>query len=177
MALNTRQEQFKNNLLKGMGHQEAYEAVDGYKATGKVAAAAATRLLNNVNFKAVYEREKEKAANAAVVTKERVLREDCRIAYSDIGQIFDGDTTIAPSKLPEDIRRAISSFEIKEKVVDEKTTERTYRYRFWDKGKALERLGRHLGIFERDNEQSRPLVMLGERMARANERVSETADE
>jgi hypothetical protein len=33
------------------------------------------------------------------------------------------------------------------------------------------------GLYAKDNEQSRPLVMLGERMARANERVSETADE
>lgn len=155
--LNPRQEQFKNNLLKGMGEREAYESVEGFVAKGKAAAANASRLLRNANFAAEYDKARKRAANRAEATKARIIKEECRIAYSDIGELFNGTTTIAPGDLPEDVRRAISGIEIKDRVIvgndDEQVVERTYKYKFWDKGRALERMEKHLGMFEKDNKQ------------------------
>lgn len=160
--LNPRQEQFKNNLLKGMGEQDAYEAVDGYTAKGKVAAAAASRLLKNVKFAAEYNKAKEKAANRAVLSKERVLREDCRIAYSDVGELFNGPILIAPADLPEDVRRAIASVKVTERSFGDDETIKTYEYKFWDKGRSIDRLERHLGLFEKDNEQKKPEIIVAD---------------
>ena len=95
----------------------------------------------------------ERLAWKAEVKAERILREEGTIAFSDIAKIFNGKTLISPDKLPEDVRRSISS--IKQTVRTDKNlaTETTYEYRFWDKGRALERLSKHLGLYKEDNEQ------------------------
>ena len=131
-----------------MNQREAYENA-GFKARGKTARAAASRLLANVNFRKHYERSRKRAENKAEATQTRVLKEECRIAYSDIAGIFDGPTLIPPGDIPEDVRRAISLVKVKTRthdMGDDKETETTYEYKLWDKGAALNRLEKHLGM-------------------------------
>lgn len=162
MALTPQQEIFKNNLLKGMGQQEAYLAVPGYTNNPKAAESGASRLLLNDKFRKEYDAALERAANKAEATKERVLREECRLAYSDLRRLFVGETIIAPHELPEDVARSVSSVEVVERINisndEEITKERRYKYRFWDKGKSLERLSKHLGLYEKDNTQKAPKI-------------------
>lgn len=151
--MNPRWEVFKNNLLSGMGKQEAYEAVPGYKARGIAAATSASNLLKNPKFLKTFRKDLDRLKTKALITKDRVLKEERCIAYSDIGQIFNGEITIPPNELPEDVRRAVSACEIIEKEDPDGNIERRFKYKFWNKGQALDRLERHLGLFEKDNEQ------------------------
>jgi hypothetical protein len=56
--------------------------------------------------------------------------------------------------LPEDVQRAISGLEI----IQEANGQVKYKYKFWDKGRSLERLEKYLGMFEKDNLQSAPKI-------------------
>jgi phage terminase small subunit len=145
------QRAFFNNLLskKYKTQAEAYIAA-GYKARGRAAETNASRLLSNAKFKAHYDKAMAKAAETTDINAERVLREEGRIAFADIAEIFDKGTLISPSELPEDIRRAISGVEIIERFSpgEKKWKEVKYKYRFWDKGRSLERLGKHLKLYK-----------------------------
>lgn len=56
---------------------------------------------------------------ADAIDPNRVLREVGRLAYSDIGDMFDENGKLLPvKKLPEDIRRAIKSIEVVRGNVD-----------------------------------------------------------
>jgi len=147
---------YLNNLLKGMGQTDAYVKA-GYSNNPRTVKTNASRLLANANFAKYYNKAKQRAANKAEATQARILREECRLAYSDLRQIFDGDTTIPPDKLPEDVARAIGGVEITERVImgndGEELMERKYKYKFWDKGRALERISKHLGMYKEHNDQ------------------------
>jgi len=147
--LNVNQQLFMANLLKGMDAKRAYEAVPGYKATGKAAESASSRLCKLPYFQHHYQKALDKIADKASATKERVVREECRIAYSDLRQLFNGESLLRPDQLPGDIARAVSSF----KEIHRADGAIVYEYRFWDKGRALERISKHLGMYEKDNQQ------------------------
>jgi phage terminase small subunit len=61
------------------------------------------------------------------------------------------------SDIPEDARRAIAGIEIVEEFEgsgkDREQIGYTKKIKFWDKPKALENLGKHLGIYLEDNKQ------------------------
>lgn len=69
----------------------------------------------------------------------RLLREECKIAFSDVADLFDaeGNWIKDPTKLPEHIRGAIAGLDVIENNRDKTTT---YKYKLWDKGRALDRL-------------------------------------
>lgn len=150
--LNRLQRRFLNNLLskKYKTQAEAYIAA-GYKSKGKAAENNAARLIANDRFKAEYDKAMAEAAEKTNINAQRVLKEEGRIAFADLGDIFVEETPLPPSELPEDIRRAISGIEIIEKYTPgsgEKKKEVKYKYRFWDKGKALERLGKYFKLYQ-----------------------------
>ncbi len=79
------------------------------------------------------------------ITQERVLEEEARLAFVDIESMFDDKGNLLPvNKIPEDARRAIAGVEVIEGVVKGETK---FKYRLWDKGRALERISKHLGIY------------------------------
>ena len=89
------------------------------------------------------------------VTRERVLREQARIAFADPGQMLDEDGDLLPlHEMPEDIRRAISGMDYE--LVRDKNGNidgKTIKPRMHSKSKALNDLMRNLGLFEKDNRQ------------------------
>lgn len=91
----------------------------------------------------------------------RVLDEESRLAFSDIASLFHQDSweLIPPSELPQDVRASISSIQIVRRTIPrgelEPIEETTYKYSFWDKGRSLERLSKHLGLYEQDNAQKK----------------------
>lgn len=88
----------------------------------------------------------------------RVLTEEQRIAYIDPIEFFDPETHRPRhmEELSEDARRAIKSFKVR--VYPDGSTE--YSYKLWNKGASIERLSRHLGLYERDNQQKAKPVLL-----------------
>ena len=78
-----------------------------------------------------------------------MLRELLRLAMTDIGQALNADGTLKPiHEIPEDVRRAISGFEVEELDGDEGPTGRVRKVKFWDKKGSLDSLMRHLGLFK-----------------------------
>ena len=95
------------------------------------------------------------------ITQERILKEESCLAYSDLEGLLDKDgSMIPPHEIPEELRRAISSVEIIERWIkgkdDEMEKEIKYKYRFWDKGRALERISRHLGMYPLPGSKEHP---------------------
>ena len=101
---------------------------------------------------------KEWRAQVALDTQislKRVMLEETCIAYYDPVDLFTKEgTMLSPDQLPERIRRAISSIEVIELPSRNGDVKQyKYKYRFWDKGKSLERISKHLGLYEKDNLQ------------------------
>ena len=167
------QRSFCNEYLK----QKDKNATQAYKAayprvkSENGAAASATRLLKDARVQNYIDYRIQQAADKVEISVSRVLREEGRIAFSDLRQIFNGETTISPDRLPDDIARAVSSIKINERSDSEGNKTITYAYRLWDKGRSLERIARHLGMFaEEDKGLKDGLIKLGERLAQAIER-------
>jgi len=114
-----------------------------------------------------------KAERRSEITTDRVLKEESYLSFVDTGELYDKNGFFKPiPDLPAHIRRAISSFKAtelyalakpcphcgKHPPVGPRGGKRSvrlykYEYKFWDKGKSLERISRYLGLYEKDNQQ------------------------
>lgn len=122
----------------------------------KTAKVIATQNLSKLYIKNEIEKQQLKLQEKTEITQERVLQEEKCLAFSDPAELFELKTgTIkAPYELPEELRRAISIVEITESFDKDGIPTKTYKYRFWDKGKSLERISKHLGLYEKDNKRT-----------------------
>lgn len=82
------------------------------------------------------------------ITQRKVLGELARIGFVDIGSITDDDGDILPlHKISVDTRRAISSYKVKRSTFGEDGESVEREVRFESKSGALEKLGKHAGLF------------------------------
>ena len=146
--LTKRQEQFcKEFLIDLNATQAAIRA--GYAKLN--AHTEGSRQLANVKVQQKIQELMDARSKRVEITADDVLRELLLIAKSDIGDMLDDDgQLLTPNKMPEGIRRAISSIDITEEK-DERGNVWGYtkKFKLWDKTKALDLLGRHLKLFER----------------------------
>ena len=116
----------------------------GYSA--KTAYSQGQRLLKNDEVQARIAELQAERASRTEVTMDRVVLELSRIAFSDARKVFrwgpDGVTLIDSDDLSDDDAATIA--EVSETTSESGGTIRGKRY---DKVKALELLGRHLGMF------------------------------
>jgi phage terminase small subunit len=120
----------------------------GYSA--KTAKSQGQRLLTNVDIAAAIAAAKAERSGRMMITAERVLTELARLAFIDIGQIFNDDGSMKPlSEMEEDARRAIVGLEVSE-IRDNDGVVIGYikKIKLADKLSALEKLGKHLGLFD-----------------------------
>lgn len=86
------------------------------------------------------------ASELSILNSARVLDEIAMLAHSDVSGIMHPDGRVKlPHELDAVTRAAVASFEID-------ATGRI-KYRFWDKNAAIEKACKHLGLFEKDNNQ------------------------
>jgi len=77
----------------------------------------------------------------------RTLREVARVAYGDIGRLFDAEGRLIPlADLDEDVHAVIAS-------IEQWPDGTPKRIKLWPKIEALEMAMRHAGLFELDNRQ------------------------
>ena len=89
---------------------------------------------------------------------ERIVQEAARVGISDIGDLFDADGHVIPTHLlPRDIRKAISGIKVQhikvdvevqedgERVTTITATTQTTEFKFWDKLRGLELVGKTQG--------------------------------
>lgn len=111
------------------------------------ATSLASRLLRKDKVAAYISKKLKEIENHTRIERDRILKEESRIAYSDIRKLFpDGDF----DDLPDDIALAVSSIEIEDKTVQDingnPVTTRKTKFRLWDKGRALGRSESVLGM-------------------------------
>lgn len=88
-----------------------------------------------------------------------VLKELKTIVNSDVKDFVNEQNEVVSIKnLPSHKTRAISSISVTKRYNMFGEEEITTKLSFWDKNAALEKLGKHFGIFEIDNSQRRPVI-------------------
>ncbi len=141
---NHRQQLFVHEYLVDVnGAAAAVRA--GYSKKGADVRAAI--LMKKPEIRAAIDAAMAKKVERVEATVERVLEEMTRLAFYDITAVFDvqnGKITLRdPTKLPEDLRRAIVG--IKPVQIGETLQ---YECKFADKQRALDSLARHLQMFK-----------------------------
>lgn len=82
------------------------------------------------------------------ITQDKVLHELARIAFLDLAKIYDEDGRIkCPKDMEEEVRRAIGGLDLTEQFHRGEKVGETTKVRFNDKLRALELIGKHLGMF------------------------------
>ena len=138
--------------------------VNGHKGTAAAKAAGytndhsaqvvASRFLAELTASGELAAAARQRAEAAELDTVRTLRELARIAYADIGKLFDADGVLIPiAELDEDTRAIIAS-------IDLGPDGKPKRIKLWSKIEALDKAMRHAGLYERDNDQCRPNLAL-----------------
>lgn len=128
----------------------------GYKP--KTARSQGQRLLTNVNIQQYLQQLMDERSERTEITADRVLKELAAIAFSDRTELAQvgkhGEVNFTPTEqLPDEIKKIIAGIE-NGKYGTKVTT--------YDKVKALELLGKHLGLFTSGADNSAALEKLDE---------------
>lgn len=104
---------------------------------------------------------------ATGITQKKVLEEYAKVAFLDIRRFYTTDGALKPiNELDDESAGALACVEVYEERIsdvdaDENVTAgMTKKIKTYDKVKALDSLARHLGLFGKDNEQSKPIVQI-----------------
>ena len=148
-----RRTQFCEEYLANGHKASAAAAAVGY-VEGRSARSAGHKFVKEAMASGELAAMARQRAEAAELETVRTLREVARLAYADIGRLFDADGMLVPlADLDEDTRAAIASVELWPDGTPKKI-------KFWSKIEALDMAMRHAGLFERDNDQLRPNLAL-----------------
>lgn len=137
---NKRHERFCQEFLIDLNATQAYIRC-GYKA--KDCASMSSRLMTNAKVRARIDELKATRSARTGVNQDRVIRELARVAFLDPTLLANMNNATISEDASEDDRAAISSVKVKSGA---DWTEREVK--FADKLKALELLGKHLGMFQ-----------------------------
>lgn len=153
--LNEKQKRFGDEYIIDLNATAAYIRA-GYSEKG--ASVSAFKLLANTNLQKYIQEQRQVLQEATGVTKERVIKELAKIGFSNIKDFLKADNEVVDlSELDEDILAPVES--IKKIVTDFEGGQKTsVQFKLYDKISALEKLGRHLGIFEIDNSQRKAAI-------------------
>ena len=141
--LTPKQQRFVDEYLIDLNaNQAAIRA--GYSP--KTAVPTASRLLTYVNIaQAIKEASKKQQARTGI-TADWVLKETHRLASFDPRKLFDENGALRPiHTLDDETAACIGGVEIDRFG--------SVKVKVWDKNSALEKLYKHLGLFEKDNKQ------------------------
>lgn len=156
-GITDKQERFCQEYLIDLNATQAAIRA-GYSAE-KGAGQFARRLMENPRIQARISALKRQTHMATLITREMVLKEIARIAFFDIRKLVDADGK--PKRLHEldaDTAAALSGLDIA-KIGNTVTGEgEVLKFKVSDKNAALEKLAKHLGLFELDNSQSQPKI-------------------
>jgi len=156
--LTPKQARFVDEYLKDLNATQAAIRA-GY--SNKAPEVAGSILLSNYKVQQAVQKGRDKLQAKAEVTQEWVLERYKRLIEFHLDDIYDEEGNLKPlSQIPKNALYAIQSFKnMKSKSTStskqgEKTTEMFLQdIKFPNKRETLDSLARHLGMFEKDNEQ------------------------
>lgn len=162
--LTDKQEQFVQELIKGKSQREAYKtAYNCSKMKDKTIDVKASELFNNgkvtVRYNELHDRLMQEAEDECIVSAKEVLRELKRIGFADIKDFLSFRTAKTVVGHDKETGEPIIDFTpiielIDSEVVDGKAIQEvsinskgTFSFKLHDKMAALDKLGKHLGMF------------------------------
>lgn len=131
--------------------------------TPESAGTLASRLLGKVEVQQAIAEARERTMSKLEITRERILQEAARLAFFDPRRMFRPDgSPLNITELDDDTAACIVGLEVLEewdgRGEDRVLVGHVKRYKVADKNPAIERLFKHLGLFEKDNDQkAKPL--------------------
>ena len=160
MKLTGQQEKFAVGVASGKTQADAYR--EAYPKAKKwkddAVYVEASRLLDNPKVSLRLKELRERIAGLGIASAERTLLEATRIALFDPRNLFFDDGTPKPiTALDDDTAAALAGLDVVEEFEgsgdDRKFVGYTKKYKVADKNSALEKLFKHHGLYERDNQQ------------------------
>lgn len=147
MALTAKQKIFADEYLIDLNATRAYKVAYPKVKKDETAKAAASRMLTNVNVGTYVEKRMKDREKRTEITQDMVLKELAKIGFADVTDfvsIEDKGTYKAvqvktTDEMPGDKLGAIAGIKEGANGIEIKLN---------DKGKALELIGRHLGMFK-----------------------------
>nr|WKF58813.1 hypothetical protein HUO10_003314 [Paraburkholderia busanensis] len=126
----------------------------------KTAAQAGNRALRNAQVKQMLEDHRRRLADELAekhgLTVDRILGEVRRLALGDVRKLFNADGTMkALHEMDDDTAAMVAAVDVQEITVGDKSVAQIKKVKLWDKNAALDKAMKHLGLYERDNEQSK----------------------
>lgn len=153
-VMNERQKIFCKEYMIDMNATKA-AARAGYSE--RTSNEAGARLMNAPTVKAEIKRLQNKVSEKLSIKAEHIISELAKIGFSDIKNYYDNsdEKTKNITKLDNDLTAAVSSLKTIKTIVNGVTTIQK-EFKLHDKITALISLGKHLGIFEKNNKQKTP---------------------
>lgn len=155
-ALTAQQQLFVEEYIIDLnGTQAAIRA--GYAESS--ARATASRLLTIDNIQNAIAEARKEQQKRTQITADRVLLEVARLAMYDPRKFFNNEgEPLGIHELDDDTAAALAGMDVIEQYENIGDGKREFtgylkKYKLADKGPNLERLMKHLGLYERDNEQ------------------------
>lgn len=152
--LTPKQEAFSVAMLTAASASDAYRSVySASRMTPKQVHEEASKLLASPKVSQRVAELRAKAAEKAVLTEARVLEEIARIGLFDPRKLFNADgSPKSISELDDATAAAIQGVEVVT-IGGEDGVSMVKKYKIADKNSALEKLMKHMGMFEKDNKQ------------------------
>jgi phage terminase small subunit len=154
MNLTPKQQRFCEEYMVDLnGTQAAIRA--GYSK--RTSNEQAVRLLANVSVSAkIFELQKALSKSTGI-TAERILKEFAKIGFANIQDYISAENEITDlSKIEVDKAAAVESITVTETTFgtpDNPGVKTKVAFKLYDKISALVNMGRHIGLFEKDNRQ------------------------
>lgn len=150
MALNPKQERFcKEYVIDLNATQAAIRA--GYSENS--AKEQACDLLTKPNIQEYVKSLQSKISERLDITADMVVQELAKIGFANTHDfVTDGNSIVDISKLQRVKVASVSGVKVTE-IESEFGSKKITELKFHDKVSALEKLGKHLGVFEKDNAQ------------------------
>ena len=146
------QKRFCDEYLIDLNATKAYKVAYPKCKKDETASAAGSRLLGNVKVQEYISEKMKEREKRTEITQDKVLKELSNIAFLDIRKLYNNNGGLKNIQdIDEETAKAISSLETLEEYdgygEDREQIGNTQKVKLLDKVKALELLGKHLGMF------------------------------
>ncbi len=146
------QKRFCDEYLIDLNATRAYKVAYPRCKKDETANAASSRMLRNVKVQEYISEKQKEIEKRTEVTQDMVIKELAKIAFLDIRKLYTENGQLKNvADIDSDTAGAISSLETLEEYEgygdDREKIGDTQKVRLLDKTKALELLGKHLGMF------------------------------
>lgn len=152
MALTPKQKIFADEYLTDLNATRAYKVAYPSIRKDEAAAVNGSKLLRNAKVAAYVQERMDERARRTEITQDKVLQELAKLGFFDIRKLFDDDgKPLEISRIDDDTAACIAGMDVLDAYEgageDKAFVGYIKKYKLSDKLKALELIGRHLGMF------------------------------